>query len=90
MPHDNKFDILLDAYAKAREDNSLPNELLDAALQVLKLNPGINQSDFVHIILRDHGTKVTDCCGRNLGSIFITLETLWQQAQKKNNSQAPS
>ena len=90
MTPNDKFDILLDAYAEAREDNSLPNELLEAALQVLNQNPDINQSDFVRIILREHGTKVTDFCGRNIGSILITLETLWQQAQKKNNSQEPS
>lgn len=87
MTIDDKLSILLDAYAEARQDDPLQEELLDAAREALSLHPGITQSDFVRTLLHNYGTEVTDALGRDLPTIYATLHRLWHQVQKNGRHQ---
>ena len=53
-------------------------ELKAAAFEVLRLNPGCEQSDWVKILVEQYGTEVVDAYGKDPAEAYASLEALWE------------
>lgn len=53
-------------------------ELKAAAFEVLRLNPGCEQSDWAKILVEQYGTEVVDAYGKDPAEAYASLEDLWE------------
>ncbi|MBP7856840.1 MAG: hypothetical protein KAZ98_03080 [Prevotella sp.] len=53
-------------------------ELKAAAFEVLRLNPGCEQSDWARILVEQYGTEVVDAYGNDPDEVFADLADLWE------------
>ena len=53
-------------------------ELKAAAFEVLRLNPGCEQSDWAKILIEQYGTEVVDAYGKDPAEAYASLEDLWE------------
>lgn len=53
-------------------------ELKTAAFEVLRLNPGCEQSDWAKILVEQYGTEVVDAYGKDPAEAYASLEDLWE------------
>ncbi len=61
-------------------------ELKAAAFEVLLLNPGCEQSDWVDILIEQYGTEVVDAYGKDPAEAYASLEALWESPYLDENS----
>lgn len=61
-------------------------ELKAAAFEVLLLNPGCEQSDWVKILVEQYGTELTDAYGTNPADVHASLADLWESPYFDKNS----
>ena len=54
------------------------DELKAAAFEVLRLNPGCEQSDWAKILVEQYGTEVVDAYGKDPAEAYASLEDLWE------------
>ena len=54
------------------------DELKAAAFEVLRLNPGCEQSDWARILVEQYGTEVVDAYGKDPAEAYASLEDLWE------------
>lgn len=54
------------------------DELKAAAFEVLRLNPGCEQSDWAKILVEQYGTEVVDAYGKDTAEAYASLEGLWE------------
>lgn len=54
------------------------DELKAAAFEVLRLNPGCEQSDWTKILVEQYGTEVVDAYGKDQAEAYASLEDLWE------------
>ena len=54
------------------------DELKAAAFEVLRLNPGCEQSDWARILVEQYGTEVVDAYGKDQAEAYASLEDLWE------------
>ena len=54
------------------------DELKAAAFEVLRLNPGCEQSDWAKILVEQYGTEVVDAYGKDPVEAYASLEDLWE------------
>lgn len=62
-------------------------ELEAAAFEVLLLNPGVERSDWMQILVEQYGIEVVDAYGNNPLVVFPALEDLWEAQYYDENSQ---
>lgn len=74
-----KLDLLMRSINKAQQetDDTL-EELKAAAFEVLRLNPGCEQSDWANILVGQYGTEVVDAYGKDPAEAYASLEDLWE------------
>lgn len=75
-----KLSLLMKAVTEANEqetDDTL-EELKAAAFEVLRLNPGCEQSDWANILVGQYGTEVVDAYGKDPAEAYASLEDLWE------------
>ena len=53
-------------------------ELKAAAFEVLRLNPGCEQSDWAKILVEQYGTEVVDAYGKDPAEAYASLGDLWE------------
>ena len=53
-------------------------ELKAAAFEVLRLNPGCEQSDWTKMLVEQYGTEVMDAYGKDPAEAYASLEDLWE------------
>ena len=74
-----KLDLLMRSIEKAKQENDETlDELKAAAFEVLRLNPGCEQSDWTKILVEQYGTEVVDAYGKDPAEAYASLETLWE------------
>ena len=61
-------------------------ELKAAAFEVLRLNPGCEQSDWADILVEQYGTEVVDAYGKTPAEDYASLEDLWERPYFDRNS----
>ena len=54
------------------------DELKSAAFEVLRLNPGCEQSDWANILVEQYGTEVVDAYGNDPAEDYASLSDLWE------------
>ena len=54
------------------------DELKAAAFEVLRLNPGCEQSDWARMLGEQYGTEVVDAYGKDPAEAYASLEDLWE------------
>lgn len=54
------------------------DELKAAAFEVLRLNPGCEQSDWAKMLVEQYGTEVVDAYGKDPEEAYASLEDLWE------------
>lgn len=54
------------------------DELKAAAFEVLRLNPGCEQSDWARILVEQYGTEVVDAYGKDPAEAYASLADLWE------------
>ena len=54
------------------------DELKAAAFEVLRLNPGCEQSDWARILVEQYGTEVVDAYGKDPAEAYASLDDLWE------------
>ena len=69
------FDDIMKEYST--NDETL-EELKAAAFEVLRLNPGCEQSDWAKILVEQYGTEVVDAYGKDPAEAYASLEDLWE------------
>ena len=69
------FDDIMREYCT--NDETL-EELKAAAFEVLRLNPGCEQSDWAKILVEQYGTEVVDAYGKDPSEAYASLEDLWE------------
>lgn len=60
-----KLSLLMKAVTEANEQDDSLEELKAAAFEVLRLNPGCEQSDWAKILVEQYGTEVVDAYGKD-------------------------
>ena len=74
-----KLDLLMRSIEKAKQENDETlDELKAAAFEVLRLNPGCEQSDWTKILVEQYGTEVVDAYGKDPAEAYASLEALWE------------
>lgn len=53
-------------------------KLKAAAFEVLRLNPGCEQSDWENILVEQYGTEVVDAYGNDSAEAYASLSDLWE------------
>ena len=53
-------------------------ELKAAAFEVLRLNPGCEQSEWAKILVEQYGTEVVDAYGKDPAEAYASLADLWE------------
>lgn len=61
-------------------------ELKAAAFEVLRLNPGCEQSDWAKILVEQYGTEVVDAYGKDPAEAYASLTDLWDSPYLDNVS----
>ena len=54
------------------------DELKAAAFEVLRLNPGCEQSDWAKMLVEQYGTEVVYAYGKDPAEAYASLEDLWE------------
>lgn len=73
-----KMALFMEAAKKANEQDDTLEELKAAAFEVLRLNPGCDQSDWADILVEQYGTEVVDAYGNTPPEVFAELADLWE------------
>lgn len=73
-----KMALLMNAAKQANEQDETLEELKAAAFEVLRLNPGCEQSDWANILVEQYGTEVVDAYGKDPAEAYASLEDLWE------------
>lgn len=73
-----KMALLMNAAKQANEQEETLEELKAAAFEVLRLNPGCEQSDWAKILVEQYGTEVVDAYGKDPAEAYASLEDLWE------------
>ena len=73
-----KLSMLMKAVTEANEQDDTLEELKAAAFEVLRLNPGCEQSDWARILVEQYGTEVVDAYGKDPAETYASLEALWE------------
>ena len=73
-----KMALLMNAAKQANEQEETLEELKAAAFEVLRLNPGCEQSGWAKILVEQYGTEVVDAYGKDPAEAYASLETLWE------------
>lgn len=73
-----KLSMLMKAVTEANEQDDTLEELKAAAFEVLRLNPGCEQSDWTKILVEQYGTEVVDAYGKDPAEAYASLEDLWE------------
>ncbi len=73
-----KMELLMKAVTEARHQDDTLDELKAAAFEVLRLNPGCEQSDWARILVEQYGTEVVDAYGNDPDEVFADLADLWE------------
>ena len=73
-----KLSMLMKAVTGANEQDDTLEELKAAAFEVLRLNPGCEQSDWAKILIEQYGTEVVDAYGKDPAEAYASLEELWE------------
>ena len=73
-----KLSMLMKAVTEANEQDDTLEELKAAAFEVLRLNPGCEQSEWAKILVEQYGTEVVDAYGNNPNEVFADLADLWE------------
>ena len=73
-----KLDLLMRSIEKAKQESDTLEELKAAAFEVLRLNPGCEQSDWAKILVEQYGTEVVDAYGKDPAEAYASLEDLWK------------
>ena len=73
-----KMALFMEAAKKANEQDDTLEELKAAAFEVLRLNPGCDQSDWADILVEQYGTEVVDAYGNTPSEVFAELADLWE------------
>ncbi len=73
-----KMSMLMKAVTEANEQDDTLEELKAAAFEVLRLNPGCEQSDWAKILVEQYGTEVVDAYGKDPAEAYASLEDLWK------------
>ena len=81
-----KFEMLMQAYEQANNQDEAMSELKAAAFEALLLNPGCEQSDWAKILVEQYGTEVVDAYGDNPMELFAELADLWESPYFDKNS----
>ena len=66
------------AVTEANDQDDTLEELKAAAFEVLRLNPGFEQSDWAKILVEQYGTEVVDAYGKDPAEAYASLEDLWE------------
>ena len=67
-------------------NDETPGELKAAAFEVLLLNPGSEQGDWVQTLVEGYGTEVVDAYGDNPEEAYAELADLWETPYLDENS----
>ena len=73
-----KMALLMKAMMEANKQGDTLEELKAAAFEVLRLNPGCEQSDWAKILVEQYGTEVVDAYGKDPAEAYASLEDLWE------------
>ena len=60
-----KLSMMMKAVTEENEQDDTLEELKAAAFEVLRLNPGCEQSDWAKILVEQYGTEVVDAYGKD-------------------------
>ena len=81
-----KLSMLMKAVTEANEQDDTLEELKAAAFEVLRLNPGCEQSEWAKILVEQYGTELTDAYGTNPADVHASLADLWESPYYDKNS----